>query len=61
MRPRTIGKIVIGVLIFLSVAIAIDKGIRTPDTELEYWKHFHAVTFAVLSVTFAILYRYFED
>ncbi len=60
MRPRTLGKIVIVVLIVACVLTAVIFALASPDPEKIY-KSFRAVTYAILALTFATIYRYFED
>jgi hypothetical protein len=58
MRPRTLGKIVIAVLMVMclltSLIYAITHGATAQDNA-------RAVTFAIMALTFATLYRYVED
>jgi hypothetical protein len=60
MRPRTLGKIVVGVIIVASVLAAVIFALESPE-QAEIYKSFRAVTYAILSLTFATIYRYFED
>ncbi len=60
MRPRTFGKIVIVVLIVAAVLTAVIFALESPEQE-EFYKSFRAVTYAILALTFATIYRYFED
>jgi len=60
MRPRTLGKIVIAVLIVTAVLAALIFALESPD-QAEFYKSFRSVTYAILALTFATLYRYFED
>ena len=59
MRPRTLGKIIIAVLTAVFLLIALIFAIEV-DEEAMY-KGYRAITYAVLSLTAATLYRYFED
>jgi hypothetical protein len=60
MRPRTLGKILIGVLTFICLVMALLYALASPDTR-EIYKAFRAITYALMALTFATLYRYFED
>jgi len=60
MRPRTLGKIVIGILTFCALFMAFLYVLASPDTR-EMYKAFRGVTYSVMALTFATLYRYFED
>jgi hypothetical protein len=60
LRPRTLGKIVLGVAVFccLATAFLFALGVKNEET---YYKGFRAITYAIMGLTFATLYRYFED
>ncbi len=60
MRPRTFGKIVIIVIIVAAVLTSVIFALESPKEE-QLYKCFRAVTYAILALTFATLYRYFED
>ena len=60
MRPRTLGKIVIAVLTFSALVMAFLYALESPDAR-EMYKAYRATTYAVMSLTFATLYKYFED
>lgn len=59
LRPRTLGKIGIGVLVFCCLATAFLFALEVSKDEL--YKGMRAITYAVMALTFATLYRYFED
>ena len=59
MRPRTLGKIVVAVLMVCALLVAILFALGV-DTE-NLHKGYRAVTYAIIALTFAVLYRYFED
>ncbi len=58
MRPRTLGRIAIAVLcvmaVLTSLIYAASHGATAHDNA-------RALTFAILALVFATLYRYFED
>jgi len=58
-RPRTLGKIAVGVLVFCCLMTAFLFALEVNQDEL--YKGYRAVTYAVMALTFATLYRYFED
>ncbi|NLW50918.1 MAG: hypothetical protein GXY85_08780 [Candidatus Brocadiaceae bacterium] len=60
LRPRTLGKIAIGVLVFCCLATAFLFALEVKN-EATLYKGFRAVAYAVMGVAFAIVYRYFED
>lgn len=60
MRPRTLGKIVTAVLLVGSVLLAIIFALESPGPD-EIYKSYRAVTYAIIALTFATIYRYFED
>ena len=60
MRPRTAGKIVLSVLTVLFALLSILYALNTKDVEKIY-HGFRALTFALLALTTATAYRYFED
>jgi predicted Co/Zn/Cd cation transporter (cation efflux family) len=59
MRPRTLGKIVIAVLCVMSLLTALIYAIDSGEGEV--YRIGRAVTYAIMSVTFAVAYRYVED
>ncbi len=62
MRPRTLGKIVIGVFCVMALLTALIYAVTHGGDQLEEVHRIgKALTFAVMAVTFAVLYRYFED
>lgn len=60
MRPRTLGKIVIGVLTAVCLLVALVFALESPE-QADMYKSFRAVTYAIMALTFATLLRYFED
>jgi hypothetical protein len=60
LRPRTLGKIVIGVLMLAAMLTAWLFALEMDKTE-ELYKGFRAITYAIIALTFATIYRYFED
>ena len=61
MRPRTLGKIFIGVLTGSLLIVAFIYALESPKDITGYYKCFRAIAYAVMSLTCATLYRYFED
>lgn len=61
MRPRTMGKIAVAVFCVLCILTALIYASKSIDTTDELYKSIRGVTYAILSLTFATLYRYFED
>ena len=61
MRPRTLGKIVIAVLIVIALLLATIYASASPKETPDMYKAFRAITCAIMALTFATLYRYFED
>ena len=61
MRPRTLGKIVIAVLTFMALVTAFAFALSSPKDITEIYKSFRAIAYAIMALTFATLYRYFED
>jgi len=60
MRPRTVGKIVMAVLTVLFVTLAFIYALNTDKNE-DLYHGFRAVCAAILALTAATCYRYFED
>jgi hypothetical protein len=60
MRPRTFGKIVIGVAIAGCLSTALIYASASPDPG-DIYKSIRAITYAIMALTFATIYRYFED
>jgi hypothetical protein len=60
MRPRTFGKIAVTVLMICSIGACLAFVTASPDNQ-EIYKAFRGITYAILSLTFATLLRYFED
>jgi len=61
MRPRTLGKIVIAVATVSFLIVAFVYALESPNETKEMYKAFRGITYAVMALTFATLYRYFED
>jgi hypothetical protein len=61
MRPRTLGKIVVGILTFAALSTAFAYALASPREAADMYKCFRAITYAIMALTFATLYRYFED
>jgi hypothetical protein len=61
MRPRTLGKIVIGILTFTALFMAFLYAMASPHDTRDMFQAFRGITYAVMALTFATLYRYFED
>ncbi len=59
MRPRTLGKIVFAVLTVMSLIVALIFAIGVDEDAL--YKGYRAITYAIMALTFATLYRYVED
>ena len=59
MRARTAGKIAIGVLTILLAVLAVTYALHTTADKMEYG--IRALTAALLALTAATSYRYFED
>ena len=60
MHPRTLGKIVVGLLLVVCMLVALIYTSESPRPE-EAYKSLRAITYAIMGLTFATLYRYFED
>ena len=60
LRPRTLGKIVIAILIVAALATSFLFVLETGGTD-ELYKGARAITYAIIALTFATVYRYFED
>ncbi len=60
MRARTVGKIAIGTAVAICVLVAVIYAQASPDPDRIY-RSLRSVTYAILALTFAVLYRYFED
>jgi hypothetical protein len=59
LRPRTIGRIVIAVLIVCALMASLIFAIEVKNET--FYKGFRAITYAIMGLTFATVYRYFED
>jgi len=60
MRPRNLGKITVSVLMVVCILVAFIYALQHPEPDKIY-KSIRAITYAVLALTFATIYRYFED
>ena len=60
MRARTIGKVFVGVMTVLMVLLAIIYALSVDEMENTY-HGVRALSFAILALTAATCYRYFED
>ncbi len=60
LRPRTRGKSVIAILIVASLATSFLSVLETGGAD-ELYKGARAITYAIIALTFATVYRYFED
>lgn len=60
MRGRTTGKVLLGAMTVLLVLLAIIYAWNTDDPDKLY-HGVRALSFAILSLTTATCYRYFED
>ena len=61
MRPRTVGKIAVGLLIVVFVTLAVIYTFEVRELEGDFKHAVRAISFAILSLTAATGYRYFED
>ncbi len=59
LRPRTLGKIVVGVLTLCCMVTSLLYAISVHEATLYYGAR--AITYALLALTLATVYRYFED
>ena len=60
LRPRTLGKIVIAVLMVCFLLVALIYALKSPEPK-EIYHSYRAITFAVMALAFAKIYEYFED
>ena len=60
MRARTMGRVFVGVMTALMVLLAIIYALSVDDAEKLY-HGVRALSFAILALTAATCYRYFED
>jgi hypothetical protein len=60
MRPRTFGKIAFAVLTVVCLLVALIYALESPD-QAELYKSLRGITYAIMALTFATLYRYVED
>jgi hypothetical protein len=59
MRPRALGKITIIVLMIVCMLVAVIFALEADSEHL--YKGLRGITYSVLALTFATLYRYLED
>jgi hypothetical protein len=59
LRPRTLGKIVVAILLICCLLVALLFALEVKEAEL--YKGARAITYAIMALTFATVYRYFED
>lgn len=59
LRPRTLGKIVVGVLIVCALLVALLFALQVDENEI--YLGYRAITYAIMALTFATIYRYVED
>jgi hypothetical protein len=60
MRPRTLGKILVAVLVVICLLVAFIYALESPK-DVDLYKSLRAITYAIMGLTFATVYRYFED
>ena len=60
MRPRTVWRIVIGVLIVVFALLCLIYALDC-NAQSEEWKGLRGIGFGLLALTAAVSYRYFED
>jgi len=60
LRARSVGKIAVGTAVAMCVIVALIYALASPSSE-HFYKSLRAITYAILALTFAVLYRYFED
>lgn len=61
MRPRTLGKIVIGVLTFCALVMSFLYATTNPSQVSDMYQAFRGISYGLMALTFATLYKYFED
>jgi hypothetical protein len=54
-----LGKIVVAIATICCLLVALLFALEVKDTEL--YKGTRAITYAIMALTFATIYRYFED
>jgi hypothetical protein len=59
LRPRILGRIVVAVLMLCCLLVALLFALEVGEGEL--YKGARAITYAIMALTFATVYRYFED
>ncbi|MHC4479638.1 MAG: hypothetical protein ACYS1C_01510 [Planctomycetota bacterium] len=59
LRPRAFGKITIAVLLIVCLLVSLLFAIEADSGDT--YKAFRAITYAIMALTFATVYRYFED
>ena len=60
MRKRVVGRIAVGAIVILCVVLSIVYALQA-DSKDRLHRSLQALTFAIISVTGATSYRYFED
>lgn len=60
LRPRTIGKIVVVVIMLATLTTAFLYAVSTDD-QTQLYRGVRAVAYAIIGLSFATVYRYFED
>ena len=61
MRPRTLGKIVVATLTVIALIMAFLGALASPSETGEMYRALRGITYGSMALTFATLYRYFED
>ena len=61
MRPRTLGRIVVATLAVIALIMAFLAALASPTETREMYRALRGVTYGLMALTFATLYRYFED
>ena len=60
MRKRVVGRIVVGAIVLLCAVLSIVYALQADSKDRQH-RGLQALTFAIISVTGAVSYRYFED
>jgi hypothetical protein len=60
MRPRALFRIIVGLCTAAALITALIFAVQSPHEE-QIYRSFRAITYAIMALTFATLYRYFED
>lgn len=61
MRPRMLGKIVVVAMMVACLSVALIYTSESYKGTEEIYKSFRAITYAIMALTFATVYRYLED